>query len=66
MDDIHEEELTTFHFSRLRSLIEAGVDLLLIETMPSVKEVEIILKTLERLPPVKSLVSFTLAQHQVN
>lgn len=51
--------LADFHLPRLEALIEAGVDLLAIETAPAPDEVEVVLRLLERWPDRAAWVSFS-------
>lgn len=53
------ETLREFHRPRLEALIEAGVDLLAIETIPSPVEARIILELLAHWPGARAWVSFT-------
>ena len=60
MDEVTETELASFHRSRVRCLVEGGVDFILLETMPSVKEVEIVLNIIKQYPSVKTIASFSV------
>jgi homocysteine S-methyltransferase len=53
------ETLAAFHGPRLQALIEAGPDLLAIETCPSAVEALLILELLQHWPGVRAWVSFT-------
>ena len=53
------ETLAGFHRPRLQALIEAGADLLAIETCPSAIEALLVLELLEHWPGVRAWVSFT-------
>jgi homocysteine S-methyltransferase len=53
------ETLAAFHRPRLQALIEAGADLLAIETCPSAIEALLVLELLEHWPGVRAWVSFT-------
>jgi homocysteine S-methyltransferase len=49
------------HLPRIRALVEGGIDILAIETMPSLEEVEIILNLLKNhFPSTKAWVSFSI------
>lgn len=66
MDVVSKAQLTSFHAPRLHCLIESGVDFLLLETMPSVKEVEVLLEwLLKEYPSVHTMVSFSVREIQV-
>jgi len=52
-------ELREFHRPRLETLLEAGPDLLAVETIPAIEEAEAILGLLEELPGAQALVSFS-------
>jgi homocysteine S-methyltransferase len=56
---VGRDRLREFHLPRLEALIAAGVDLLAIETMPSLYEVELLLRLLEAWPGTTAWVSFT-------
>jgi len=53
------EALVDFHEPRLSALIEAGVDLLALETLPSTREARVVLDLLTRWPATRAWVSFT-------
>ena len=53
------ETLAGFHGPRLQALIEAGADLLAIETCPSAVEALVVLELLQHWPGVRAWVSFT-------
>ncbi len=53
------EALADFHQPRLAALIEAGVDLLAIETIPSPLEARVVLDLLAHWPAARAWVSFT-------
>lgn len=56
---VGRDRLREFHLPRLEALIAAGVDLLAIETMPSLDEVELLVRLLETWPGTTAWVSFT-------
>jgi homocysteine S-methyltransferase len=56
---VGRDRLRDFHLPRLEALIEAGPDLLAIETMPSLGEVELLVRLLEDWPATPVWVSFT-------
>jgi homocysteine S-methyltransferase len=61
MSTVKESELEAMHLPRIVSLVEGGADVLAIETMPSVKEVEVILNLLKKVSPsTTAWVSFSL------
>ena len=53
------DTLAEFHAPRLRALIEAGADILAIETCPSPDEAALVLDLLSHWPGVRAWVSFT-------
>jgi homocysteine S-methyltransferase len=56
---ISMQELTEFHAQRLRVLIDAGADLLAIETIPDVDELHAIIAALQALPAIPAWISVT-------
>jgi homocysteine S-methyltransferase len=56
---ISVEELVAFHQPRLDVLLEAGPDLLAVETIPSIREAEAIVTVLERNPEALAWVAFS-------
>ena len=52
-------ELAAFHRPRLESLLEAGPDLLAVETIPSIEEAEAILSVLAEFTEARAWVSFS-------
>ncbi|KAG5882120.1 hypothetical protein JTB14_016883 [Gonioctena quinquepunctata] len=58
-DIVTEEELREYHEPRIDALVEAGVDLLAIETIPSEKEAFIVIDIVKKYPEVKAWVSFS-------
>ncbi|KAF8771558.1 Homocysteine S-methyltransferase like protein [Argiope bruennichi] len=66
-DIITHEELISWHRPRIECLIDAGVDLLAFETIPSVKEGEALMKLLKEFPNVKAWLSFSCqSMHQTS
>ncbi|XP_050435235.1 homocysteine S-methyltransferase YbgG-like isoform X2 [Adelges cooleyi] len=59
IDDMSLQELIDWHMPRIRALIEAGVDYLLFETIPSIKEAEVLLKILSGFPGQKACLAFS-------
>nr|AGT02490.1 homocysteine S-methyltransferase [Angomonas deanei] len=58
-----ENEFKSFHRSRMRALVHAGVDLLAIETQPSAPEVRALLSLIEsEFPTTQAWVSFTVKE----
>jgi len=45
--DVTAERLTAFHRPRMEALVEAGADLLAMETIPSVREADVLVRLLE-------------------
>lgn len=56
---ISEEELIEFHRPRLKILVDAGVDILACETIPSLIEAKAIIKLLEEFPKAYCWMSFS-------
>lgn len=54
--------LTWFHERRIGALIEAGVDLLAFESLPSVVEAEAMIKVLKRYPNARAWITFLCPQ----
>ncbi|TID21781.1 homocysteine S-methyltransferase [Venturia nashicola] len=54
------EEMKHFHRSRVSALVEAGVDVLAFETIPSVHEAQHLLELVHEFPPTLCWFSFTL------
>jgi homocysteine S-methyltransferase len=52
-------ELAAFHRPRLEALLEAGPDLLAVETIPSIEETEAIVAILAEIPDARAWVSFS-------
>ena len=61
LDEIPRNALREWHEARLIRLSDAGVSLFALETMPSFKEVEVILDVLQKLPGVKCWITFQCA-----
>uniref|UniRef100_A0A1B6C7R6 Hcy-binding domain-containing protein n=1 Tax=Clastoptera arizonana TaxID=38151 RepID=A0A1B6C7R6_9HEMI len=60
IDQISEDELIAWHEPRIKTLVEKKVDLLAVETIPSLKEALIILKILKNYPEQKAWISFSI------
>lgn len=59
--NVSEETLRNWHTPRISALVEAGVDLLAIETIPSRVEAETLVKLLkEKFPETKAWLSFSV------
>ena len=56
---ISPDALAEFHFPRLRALLEAGAEILAIETCPSPLEAMVVLELLSHWPGARAWVSFT-------
>ncbi|WP_210611050.1 homocysteine S-methyltransferase [Priestia flexa] len=54
-----EEELMNFHRPRIKALLEAGVDLLACETIPSLQEAKAIVRVLKEFPDAYAWISFS-------
>jgi homocysteine S-methyltransferase len=57
---VSDEVLKQFHKPRIQALLEAGADLLAFETIPSVREAEILIKLLKEFPDASAWLTFTL------
>jgi homocysteine S-methyltransferase len=55
-----ESEFIDFHYDRIKALVDAKVDLLACETLPSFAEIKALTKLLEKFPIVTSWFSLTL------
>ncbi|XP_059085898.1 uncharacterized protein LOC131882401 [Tigriopus californicus] len=58
LDHVSSEELEAFHFDRIQGLAQAGVDIMAVESQPSVVEALAILNVFEKFPGVKCWISF--------
>ncbi|CAL1291754.1 unnamed protein product [Larinioides sclopetarius] len=66
-NEITHEDLIKWHHPRIECLIDAGVDLLAFETIPSVKEGEALMKLLKDFPNAKAWLSFSCqSMHQTS
>lgn len=59
IDNINSKVLYDWHKPRIQALVEAGVDVLLFETIPSVGEADILLNILNEFPNQKAFLSFS-------
>ncbi|XP_060848124.1 homocysteine S-methyltransferase-like [Rhopalosiphum padi] len=59
IDKIDLKELYDWHKPRIQALVEAGVDVVLFETIPSVDEADILLNILSEFPNQKACLSFS-------
>lgn len=59
VDKLSFKELYDWHKPRIQALIEAGVDVVLFETIPSVGEANILLHILTEFPDQKACLSFS-------
>ncbi len=67
IDTVKETDLIEMHLPRLRALVEAGVDLIAIETVPALVEAKVVLELLKQyFPSTKAWVSFSLRLNEVN
>ncbi|MDR7000046.1 homocysteine S-methyltransferase [Neobacillus niacini] len=57
---VTDERLVEFHRSRIAALIEAGVDLLAFETIPSLQEAKVLSSLLREFPEAYAWLSFSL------
>jgi len=59
--NVSEDQIIKMHLPRIAALIEGGCDMLAVETMPSLKEVEIILRIMkDNFPSSKAWVSVSV------
>ena len=56
---LFQQELVDWHRPQMASLVEAGVDMLAVETIPSLPEAEAILTLLEEFPTAKAYFTFS-------
>lgn len=56
---LFKQELIDWHRPQVAALVEAGVDMLAVETIPSLKEAEAILRLLKEFPAAKAYVTFS-------
>ena len=62
-----ETDLINMHLPRIRALVRGGVDLIAIETIPSLREAKVILDILKSsFPETKAWVSFALRLNEVS
>lgn len=59
VDSMTPKELMDWHRPQVAALVEAGVDMLAVETIPSLKEAEAILSLLKEFPAAKAYVTFS-------
>lgn len=59
IDTINLKEIYNWHKPRIQALIEAGVDVVLFETIPSVGEANLLLNILSEFPNQKACLSFS-------
>lgn len=58
-DKTSKHMMKEWHQPRIEALIEAGVDLLAFETMPCLKEAEVLVELLKEYPKIKAWLSFS-------
>jgi homocysteine S-methyltransferase len=58
--NLSPDEMKNFHRPRMQALLDAGVDLLAIETLPSFPELEALLSLLSEFPSATAYLSFTI------
>ncbi|MCX8649532.1 homocysteine S-methyltransferase [Gilliamella sp. B2776] len=61
---LNEDEFIGFHKDRIAALIDAGVDILACETLPSFLEIKALVKLLQQFPLVSCWFSLTLKDQQ--
>lgn len=57
---VTEEEMIAWHRPRMSALVEAGVDILAIETLPCMREAFAVLKLLREFPSAKAWLTFSI------
>lgn len=62
---VHEDEMIHFHQRRIELLVNAGADLIALETLPNLQEAQVMLKIMRRFPETECWVSFTCKDGQV-
>lgn len=63
-DKTSVETMREWHTPRIKTLIESGVDLLAIETIPCQKEAEVLVEMIKEYPTVKAWLSFSCADEE--
>ncbi|WP_075036081.1 homocysteine S-methyltransferase [Halobacillus dabanensis] len=58
--EVSDEQLIAFHRPRMKALVEAGADLLALETMPSFQEARVLVSLLKEFRGTYAWLSFTL------
>ncbi|MDN4527156.1 homocysteine S-methyltransferase [Fictibacillus fluitans] len=58
---VSDETLEQFHRPRIKALIEAGADVLAVETIPSLQEAKVVAKLLKEYPETYAWLSFSLS-----
>lgn len=61
---LSEEAFMEFHYVRIKALIDANVDLLACETLPSFTEIKALTKVIKQFPKISCWFSFTLKDDQ--
>ncbi|XP_038673684.1 homocysteine S-methyltransferase YbgG isoform X1 [Scyliorhinus canicula] len=64
VEQMTKEELKAWHRPQLQALISAGVDLIAMETVPSLKEGEALVELLREFPNSKAWLSFSVKDEQ--
>lgn len=59
VDRMSVEQLAEWHQPRFNALVEAGCDYLLLITIPSLKEAEVLISLLKKHPQMKAIISFS-------
>ncbi|MGG0824772.1 homocysteine S-methyltransferase [Paenibacillus turicensis] len=57
---ITDQQLADFHRPRMKALIEAGADILAMETIPSLQEAKVLVSLLEEFPEMSAWLSFSM------
>lgn len=59
-----DQELIQFHHPRMKALVEAGADILAMETIPSFQEAKVLAGLLEQYPEISAWISFSMKDDQ--
>jgi homocysteine S-methyltransferase len=62
--DLSNEDMMAFHRPRMQALVDAGVDVLALETVPSYAEAESLVQLLAEFPSIEAWFSFTLKDEE--
>nr|XP_018911624.1 PREDICTED: uncharacterized protein LOC109040238 [Bemisia tabaci] len=60
MDKVSLDTIVSYHEQKLRALVDAGVDLIAFETIPTQAEAEALAELLKKFPNIKAWISFSV------